>query len=123
MSTHYILLASLICACLGVSGCHSAPSGAEAENKVQTAHKDAAELDRLFAEAAVRFTKVERNGEVYYCQRSRPMGSNISRLKCMTEAQLRVEVETMSQVRDDMRNKMGKCTLGRSGQGGPCGAY
>lgn len=122
MSTQDLLLLSLLGACLGVTGCRSAPP-AEEPMAVEAKAAEVIDLDKKVAEAAVRMTRVERNGVVYFCKRSRQMGTNISSLKCMTESQLRVEVETMAQVRDDMRNKMGKCTSGRSGRGGPCGGY
>jgi hypothetical protein len=122
MSIHNLLLAGLVAACLGVSGCKSAPAD-DLEPVVATEKKDAAAIDKLVAEAAAQLNKVERDGVVYYCKRTRQMGTNISALKCITESQLRVEVETMTQVRDDMRNKMGKCTSGRAGNGGPCGAW
>jgi hypothetical protein len=122
MSIHNLLLAGLVAACLAASGCKSAPAE-DAVPAAATEKKDAAAIDKLVAEAAAQFNKVERDGVVYYCKRTRQMGTNISSLKCMTESQLRVEVETMTQVRDDMRNKMGKCTSGRAGHGGPCGGW
>jgi hypothetical protein len=124
LSTHYKLVSILLGACLAAAGCHSAPPTAEpGTHASEPAKLEAAELDRRVAEAAAKLSKVERNGVVFYCKRSRQMGTNIARLNCMTESQLRVEVETMAQVRDDMRNKMGKCTMGRAGHGGPCGGY
>ncbi len=122
MSIHNLLLTGLVIACLGASGCKTAPAD-HAAPLAASEKKDAAAIDRLVAEAAAQYTKVEKEGVVYYCKRTRQMGTNISALRCMTESQLRNEVETMVQLRDDMRNKMGKCTLGRAGQGGPCGAY
>jgi hypothetical protein len=122
MSIHNLILAGLLAAGLGISGCKSAPTD-HAAPVAATEKKDAAAIDKLFAEAAAQYNRVERNGVVYYCKRTRTMGTNISSLKCMTESQLRVEIETMTQVRDDMRNKMGKCTAGRAGNGGPCGAW
>ena len=122
MSIHNLFLCGVLVACLGASGCKTAPVE-EAAPVAAAEKKDAAEIDRLVAEAARSYNKVEKNGKVYYCKRTRQMGTNIAALSCITESQLRNEVETMTQVRDDMRNKMGKCTLGRAGQGGPCGAW
>ena len=122
MSIHDLLLAGLVAACLGASGCKSAPAD-DVAPVAATEKKDAAAIDKLVAEAAAQFNKIERDGVVYYCKRTRQMGTNIKSLKCITESQLRVEVETMTQVRDDMRNKMGKCTSGRAGNGGPCGGW
>ena len=123
MRIHNLLLAGLVAACLGASGCKSAPADDLSPVVAATEKKDAAAIDKLVAEAAAQYNKIEKDGVVYYCKRTRQMGTNISALKCMTESQLRIEVETMVQLRDDMRNKMGKCTLGRQGHGGPCGGY
>jgi hypothetical protein len=124
MSTYNKLLAGLLVSILGLCSCASGPepetaSVADTPNSEQ---REATALDKQFEEAARGMNKVERDGVLFYCKRSRQMGTNISTLKCQTEAQLRVEVETMAKYRDDMRNKMGKCTGGRAGHGGPCGA-
>ncbi len=45
-------------------------------------------------------------------QRLKPeMGSAIRTLHCITEAELRKQVEDSDQVRDQMRHKMGKCDI------------
>ena len=124
MSTRSVLLSGLLAVFIGASGCSSSPPPAVAAEAAQEQKQvDVAMIDKKVAEAATRLSKIERDGVVYYCKRSRPMGSNITRLNCMTEAQLRTEVETTVQNRDDMRNKMGKCTAGRAGHGGPCGGW
>lgn len=125
MRTRNLLIFGLIGACAGTSGCSSAPPTADARAEVRAEAGEAeatADLDKLVAEAARGLSRVTKDGVEYFCRRERPMGSNISRLKCLTEAQLRVEVETMVKYRDDLRNRSGKCTAGRAGQGGPCGA-
>jgi hypothetical protein len=123
MSTYCTFLSSALVVCLGASGCGSAPPAVDAMPAVEDRQEVVADLDKMVAEAAVSFNKVERNGVLYFCKRERQIGSNISKLKCLTESQLRVEVETMAKIRDDMRNRMGKCTAGRAGQGGPCGGF
>lgn len=122
MRSRYLLLCGLIGAYVGGSGCSSAPPIADEGVEVGEAQASA-NLDRLVAEAARGLSRIERDGVVYFCRRERQMGSNIASLKCMTESQLRVEVETMARYRDDLRNRSGKCTAGRAGQGGPCGGY
>jgi hypothetical protein len=59
---------------------------------------------------------------VLYCKKYRNIGSNIARMNCLTESQLREQVQNMDQYREQLRNRSGKCTAGRQGTGGPCGA-
>jgi len=68
-------------------------------------------LDKKFEEAAKSYVKLKRNDEVMFCKRYREMGSSIRTLHCITEAELRKQVEDSDQVRDQMRHKMGKCDI------------
>jgi hypothetical protein len=77
---------------------------------VATEAEVAAALDAEFQNAAKGFVKLKRDGEIVFCKRYRDVGSNIATLKCITEAQLRLQVENMTKYRDDMRNKAGRCT-------------
>jgi hypothetical protein len=70
----------------------------------------AAELDAEFEKAAKGFVKLKKDGQLVFCKRYREVGSNIRTLKCITEAQLRTQVENMTRYRDNMRNRSGKCT-------------
>ena len=54
---------------------------------------------------------VEKNGETMYCKKEKPIGSTIPRMQCITEGQLRLQVEQMDQLREKMRNSS-RCTLG-----------
>jgi hypothetical protein len=71
----------------------------------------AAVLDRKFREAAKAFVQLKRNDQVMFCKKYREMGSSIRTLHCITEAELRKQVEDSDQVRDQMRHKMGKCDI------------
>jgi hypothetical protein len=71
----------------------------------------AATLDKKFAEAAKQFVQLKRNDQLMFCKRYRDMGSNIPTLHCITEAELRKQVEDSDQVREQMRNRMGKCDI------------
>jgi hypothetical protein len=71
----------------------------------------AAVLDKKFQDAAKQFVKLKRNDQVMFCKRYRDMGSNIPTLHCITEAELRKQVEDSDQVRDQMRQRMGKCDI------------
>lgn len=78
----------------------------------------ASALDAEFEKAAKGFVKLKRDGEIVFCKRYRDVGSNIATLKCITEAQLRTQVEDMTRYRDDMRNRGGKCVHGPGCSGG-----
>jgi hypothetical protein len=71
----------------------------------------AAELDRKFEEAAKHFTKLKKDDQIMYCKRYRMIGSMIPTIQCITEAELRKQVEDNEQLRDRMRQTMGKCDI------------
>jgi hypothetical protein len=71
----------------------------------------AAALDKKFHEAAKQFVQLKRNDQVMFCKRYRDIGSMIPTLHCITEAELRKQVEDSDQVREQMRHKMGKCDI------------
>jgi hypothetical protein len=102
-----------------------APPVAEAAQSalpaVQTEAEAAQQLEKKFQEAAKGYKVVERDGRTLYCKREKLLGSTIPTLQCMTEPQLRLQVENMEELRGRMRNSA-KCTMGRSGGGGgACG--
>jgi hypothetical protein len=59
---------------------------------------------------------VQKDGKTMYCKKERPVNSTIPRVQCITESQLRLQVEQMEQTRDRMRNSS-RCTMGAG-----CGA-
>jgi hypothetical protein len=73
--------------------------------------------DKKFQEAARSYRKVEKDGKTMYCKKEKPMGSSVPRLQCVTEAQLRLEVEQMDETSDRLRNS-GRCTHGAGCTGG-----
>jgi hypothetical protein len=100
----------------------AAAPNAEATKKApvgQTQHKwsmaseteVAAELDRKFEAAAKQFVKLKKDDQIMYCKRFRRVGSMIPTLQCITEAQLRQQVEDSDVARDRMRQTMGKCDI------------
>jgi hypothetical protein len=78
----------------------------------QTENDTAAALEKKFQDAARGYKVVERDGKTLYCKREKVIGSTIPTLQCLTESQLRTQVENMEEMRDRMRSN-GKCTLGR----------
>jgi len=111
---------TVVCA-LVMSGCASTPSSDTAppsagEPKkpvwsVPTEQQTAAALDQKFQDAAKGYTKLMKDGVLLFCKRSKDIGSNLPTVKCITEAQLRNQVETMDDYRERRRNAA-KCTHG-----------
>ena len=77
---------------------------------VPTEEEVAAKLEKKYLDATKDFVKLKKDGELRFCKRYRVIGSSIASINCITEAEVRVQVDNMTQYRDDMRNKMGKCT-------------
>lgn len=73
----------------------------------------AASLEQKFQEAAKYYVKLKRDDQLMFCKRYREMGSSIRTLHCITEAELRQQVEDSDDVRDQIRNNVGKCALGQ----------
>jgi hypothetical protein len=71
----------------------------------------ATQLEKKFQEAAKGYKVVQKEGKTYYCKREKVIGSTIPTLQCISEAQLRLQVEQMDDLRDRMRNSS-RCTLG-----------
>jgi hypothetical protein len=92
-----------------------------AADEAQAEAQAASQLEKKFQDAAKGYKIVEKDGKTLYCKREKVIGSTIPTMQCLTEAQLRNQVEDMEQVRDRMRSG-GRCTLGRTGGGGgACG--
>ena len=84
---------------------------------VPTEEEVAAALDQKYLDAAKDFVKLKKDGELRFCKRYREIGSSIARINCITESELRTQVDNMTQYRDDMRNKVGKCVMGKGPNG------
>jgi len=69
-------------------------------------------LDYKYLQAAAAFVKLKKDDALMFCKRYRVIGSNIASIQCITESELRTQVDNMGQYRDDMRNKSSKCTHG-----------
>jgi len=115
---------ALLAACASAPQTPSAPAAAPAPAPAQaaaaTAEADtAAGLEKRFQEAARSYKVVQKDGKTLYCKREKVMGSTIPTLQCITEAQLRNQVENTDELRQRMRNRAGGCvqTGGCSGGG------
>jgi hypothetical protein len=82
----------------------------------KTEQNTAVTLEKKFQEAARGYKVVERDGKTLYCKREKVIGSTIPTMQCLTESQLRNQVETMEDQRERMRSSA-KCTLGRGCSG------
>ena len=77
---------------------------------VPTEDEVARELDVKYRDAARDFVTLKKDGELKFCKRYREIGSSIARINCLSEGELRTQVDDMTQYRDNMRNRSGKCT-------------
>jgi hypothetical protein len=133
MTAHFPRIAALLAAALWLTACVSPPAVPSAEAPAtQTAaateldvdgkpkpkwdvatEKEVADaLDREFEKAAKGFVKLKKDGVLMFCKRYRMIGSSIRTLQCITEAELRTQVQDMNKYRDDMRQRSGRCTHG-----------
>jgi hypothetical protein len=94
------------------------PNGKKPVWTVPSEEEVAAALEQRYLDAARDFVKLKKDGELRFCKRYREIGSSIARINCITESELRTQVDNMTQYRDDMRNKSGKCTHGVGCSGG-----
>ncbi len=90
----------------------AAPDKAKPKWSMASEEEVAAKLDLEFEKAAKGYVKLKKDGVLMFCKRYKTIGSNIATIQCITEAELRQQVENMSKYRDDMRHRGGKCTHG-----------
>jgi hypothetical protein len=126
---HIVITLGLAASGALLSGCASEPAASSAPAAqtaapgpaaAATAEADtAAGLEKKFQDAARSYKVVQKDGKTLYCKREKVMGSTIPTLQCITEAQLRIQVENTDELRQRMRNRAGGCvqTGGCSGGG------
>ena len=68
-------------------------------------------LDKKYLDATTGYVKLKKDDALMFCKRYRVIGSNIATIQCLTEGEMRTQVDDMTKYRDDMRNKSGKCTM------------
>jgi hypothetical protein len=68
-------------------------------------------LDKKYLDATTGYVKLKKDGALMFCKRYRVIGSNIATIQCLSEGEMRTQVDDMTKYRDDMRNKSGKCTM------------
>jgi hypothetical protein len=87
------------------------PASQSPSPEAQAEAQAASHLEKKFQEAARSYRQVQKNGQTMYCKKEKPINSTIPRMQCMSESELRLQVEQMDQLRDRMRNQ-GRCTAG-----------
>jgi len=89
---------------------------------VPTEAEIAASLEKKYLDATKDFVKLKKNDELMFCKRYREIGTSIAKINCITASEVRVQVDNMTQYRDDMRNRSGRCTMGAGVGDAPCAA-
>ena len=89
----------------------AAPPKTKPQWSMASEEETAAALAKKFQEAAKSYVKLKKDGVLMFCKKRRAVGSNIATLQCITEAQLRNQVETMDDYRQRRRDAA-KCTHG-----------
>jgi hypothetical protein len=116
-----LLAVALAASALLLASC-ATPAKPEAKPKWDEATEPevAAALDQALLDATKGWVKLKKDGVLMFCKRQRLIGSNLPTITCLTEEEVRQQVQNMTKYRDDMRNRSGRCPLG-SGctQGGP----
>jgi hypothetical protein len=78
---------------------------------VPTEEEVASELEAgKYLDATRGWVALKKDGELRFCKRYKEIGSSVARINCLTEAEVRTQVDNMTKYRDDMRNRSGKCT-------------
>jgi len=113
MASGAILKTLAAAGALALAACASQPE-AKPVWSAPTDSESAAELDRRMNEAAKGFVKLKKDGVWMFCKRYKKVGSSIPTLECLTEAQLRQQVQDMDEYR--MRQRWAaKCPHGPQG--------
>jgi hypothetical protein len=93
-----------------------APANSPAPEAAVAEADTASAMEKRFQEAARSYKTVQKDGKTLYCKRERVIGTTIATMNCITESQLRNQVENMEEYRSRARNAA-KCTHGAG-----CGA-
>lgn len=81
-------------------------------------NREGEKLDPVVAEAARGYTRTWKNGVLMFCKRERESGSRLMTTVCLTETQLRDQVEAMKKFRNDSMQQGHRCQNGPSCSGG-----
>jgi hypothetical protein len=92
----------------------SAPAPAANSAATETEAHTANAMEKRFQEAARGYKVVQKNGKTMYCKREKLIGTTIPTMNCISEAELRTQVENMEDYRQRARSS-GRCVRGPAG--------
>jgi hypothetical protein len=95
----------------------AAPANATASAPAVSEANTAGALEKRFQDVARGYKVVKKDGKTMYCKREKLIGSTIPTMNCMSETQLRTQVEDMDEYRNRARNSS-RCTHGVGCAGG-----
>lgn len=70
-------------------------------------------LEKKFQRAARSYRMFQHDGETWYCKKEKPNYSNIPEMQCLSETQVRQEVENLER----RRNRVQRLVVAGTGQG------
>jgi hypothetical protein len=115
--------AALLAACASQPASAPAPAssppastGTKAPDSAATEADTASAMEKRFQDAARSYKTVQKDGKTMYCKREKLIGTTIPTMNCISEAELRNQVENMEEYRQRARNSS-RCTHGAG-----CGA-
>jgi hypothetical protein len=94
----------------------STPTPVSAQDAAQAEAIAASSLEKKVRDAARGYKTVQKDGKTLYCKRERVIGSTIPTLQCLTEAELRTQVENT----EELKGRMGRPRAGPCGSGAGC---
>ncbi|HTU66237.1 MAG TPA: hypothetical protein VMF52_09815 [Steroidobacteraceae bacterium] len=114
-----VITLGLATAAVLATGCASQPASSPAPAATASVPAPAAaaateadaasNMEKKFQDAARSYKKVEKDGKTLYCKREKVIGTTIPSMQCLTEIQLRNQVENTEELRRKMRNSTGGC--------------
>ena len=108
MATNRVIGSVLLAAgVLLVSACASRPA--------PPAVAGASLIDKKFQQTAKSYRRYRYQGQTVYCRKEKPINSSVPKLQCLTEDQLRVQVENYVRSRN---TNIGSPIRAGAGQGG-----
>lgn len=107
------LSVAVLAACASAPASDPAPvaqAAAPAATGAAMTEADAASnMEKKFQDAARSYKVVEKDGKTLYCKRERVIGTTIPTMNCVTETQLRHQVENTEELKSRMRRSGGAC--------------
>lgn len=88
-----------------------AASAPQAPDSAASEKDTASAMEKRFQDAARSYKVMQKDGKTLYCKREKLIGTTIPKMVCLTESELRTQVENMEEYRQRQRNS-GRCTTG-----------